>query len=108
MIHAKINGLIVSEQDIEQWVGNDAEYSADFGYPFTSTPPSFAVLATACRARETRSAPAPAPAIPLTKAQRIKIFFEDNPEMLAMVKTIATLTGQTRLQIVTTLINNLA
>ena len=105
MIHAKENGIIVSEQGAEQWIGADAEYLADFGSPFTSAPPSFAVLATACRAREARNAPAPA--VPLTKAQRIKIMFEDNPEMLAMVKTIATLTGQTRLQIVTALINNL-
>lgn len=106
MIHRKINGLIVSEQGAEQWLGTDAEYLADFGAVFNeNAPPVGATLAAACRARETRGAPPPVPAP--TKAERIKTVFQDNPVMLALIDDLATVTGRTRAQVLTSLVSKI-
>ncbi len=101
------HGLVVVESAAGmQWLGPGAEYLSDFGRSFVSSnPPTLAELATAVAARHERNAPAPV--APPTKAERIKRTFEDRPEMLALVKTIAALTGQTREQVVTALVNNL-
>lgn len=101
------HGLIVVEiTDGLQWLGTDADYLVDFGRAFVSSnPPTLAELATAVAARHARNAPAPV-ALP-TKAERIKATFEDHPEMLALVKTIAALTGKTSAQVVTSLVANL-
>ena len=41
MIHRLENGLIVSDQGTEQWLGTAAEFLADFGAPFdVTTPPT--------------------------------------------------------------------
>ena len=54
MIHRLENGLIVSDQGAEQWLGTAAEFLADFGAPFdVTTPPTLASLTAACQKRNT-------------------------------------------------------
>jgi len=98
-------GLIVAEYRVAQWLGDDAEFLTDWGFAFDpSTLPTLAQFAAAVTARHARLSP---PVVTPTKRELIKMAFEDNPVMLALVKTLAARFSLTPAQVLTALENNL-